>query len=267
MSFGNTPGHLNHWSKRSFSEAGRPPRRDRRAALAASVDDGARPRRRVTPEDRGSYGRGAALLSALIGVTGPAHVRVPLARRPRAGAGRLRHRRRALGGRVPDRVGDLPARGAAALAHPRGAAGAGAPGRGVAAGGRDDPGRARDPVRRRRAARARSDPGRALQRQCDVLLVPGRGGVVLCRELLRPRLPRRRAAVRPLRRAGADGVRVASGLRGAADRGSDQRTRRGRDRDRRRAAAEPLRRAVGAGAPRRARSGAGSRRPTPRSPR
>ncbi len=71
--FGNTPGHLNHWSKRSFATTARPPRRDRRAALALSVDDGPRPRRGVSAgrsEDAASYGRGAALLSALIGVTG-----------------------------------------------------------------------------------------------------------------------------------------------------------------------------------------------------
>ena len=40
---GNTPGHLNHWSKRSFVGAARAPRRGRRGALAVPVDDAACP--------------------------------------------------------------------------------------------------------------------------------------------------------------------------------------------------------------------------------
>ena len=40
---GNTPGHVNHWSKRAFVVAARPPRRGRRGALAVPVDDAARP--------------------------------------------------------------------------------------------------------------------------------------------------------------------------------------------------------------------------------
>ena len=83
---GNTPGHLNHWSKRSFarllarngetvelrspfpwtmalvrvpvgSASVKPPRADRS-------------REKGPPEGGMSYGRGATLLSALIGVTG-----------------------------------------------------------------------------------------------------------------------------------------------------------------------------------------------------
>ena len=40
---GNTPGHVNHWSKRSFVAAALAPRRGRRGALAVPVDDAARP--------------------------------------------------------------------------------------------------------------------------------------------------------------------------------------------------------------------------------
>ena len=35
---GNTPGHVNHWSKRSFTAAAGAPRRGRRGALAVPVD-------------------------------------------------------------------------------------------------------------------------------------------------------------------------------------------------------------------------------------
>ncbi len=40
---GNTPGHLNHWSRRSFIDAALAPRDGRRAALALPVDDAACP--------------------------------------------------------------------------------------------------------------------------------------------------------------------------------------------------------------------------------
>ena len=46
---GNTPGHLNHWSKRGFAVAAAPPRRGRRASLSVALDDGARPRWLATP--------------------------------------------------------------------------------------------------------------------------------------------------------------------------------------------------------------------------
>ncbi len=39
---GNTPGHLNHWSRRSFVRPARAPRDGRRGALALPVDDAAR---------------------------------------------------------------------------------------------------------------------------------------------------------------------------------------------------------------------------------
>ena len=41
---GNTPGHVNHWSRRAFVRAARAPRRGRRGAVAVSVDDAARAR-------------------------------------------------------------------------------------------------------------------------------------------------------------------------------------------------------------------------------
>ena len=40
---GNTPGHLNHWSKRAFVELLSPPRRGRGGPLAVPVDHAARP--------------------------------------------------------------------------------------------------------------------------------------------------------------------------------------------------------------------------------
>ena len=234
-----------------------------RAALAAALDDGARTRRLVSRagagESAASYGRGAALLSALIGVTGlltyafhsiAAHV---LGRR------RLRADRGAVGGGVPGRVDHLPPGGAAAVAHDRRAARARAAGRRRAAGRGHDPARPRGRVRGRRAAAARPDRGRPVLRRLDALLVPDRGGHVLRGELLRARVPGRGAALRALRRAGADGGLVARRVRGAAgDRRRRQRERR-RDRDRGRAAAEPVRGAVGARAARAADDGAGAR--------
>ncbi len=40
---GNTPGHVNHWSKRVVRGAALAPRRGRAGALAVPVDDAARP--------------------------------------------------------------------------------------------------------------------------------------------------------------------------------------------------------------------------------
>ena len=40
---GNTPGHLNHWSRRALRRAARAPRGGRRGALAVPVDDAPRP--------------------------------------------------------------------------------------------------------------------------------------------------------------------------------------------------------------------------------
>ena len=49
---GNTPGHLNHWSKRSFVQMLSAPRRGGRGPLAVPVDDVPRPRRRLTSRAR-----------------------------------------------------------------------------------------------------------------------------------------------------------------------------------------------------------------------
>ena len=68
---GNTPGHVNHWSKRSFVDVLSRHGDGRGGALALPLDDAARPAlvsRGAT--DRRGYGRGAALLSVGIGATG-----------------------------------------------------------------------------------------------------------------------------------------------------------------------------------------------------
>ena len=76
---GNTPGHLNHWSKRAFVELLVAPRRGRRGALAVPVDHAARPplsgvatrTNAAAREDATrSYGRGARILSVGIATTG-----------------------------------------------------------------------------------------------------------------------------------------------------------------------------------------------------
>ncbi len=66
---GNTPGHVNHWSKRSFVRLLLPARPGRAGALAVPVDDAARPSV-STGRAEGGYGRGAAVLSVGIAATG-----------------------------------------------------------------------------------------------------------------------------------------------------------------------------------------------------
>ena len=70
---GNTPGHVNHWSKRSFHRAARAARAGGRGDLAVPVDHAARPD--VVAEGgasggRSGYGRGASILSVGIATTG-----------------------------------------------------------------------------------------------------------------------------------------------------------------------------------------------------
>ena len=76
---GNTPGHLNHWSRRSFVRAALAPRRGGREPLAVSLDDAAcpplgsprrRPPARAEPAQARSYGSGARILSVGIACTG-----------------------------------------------------------------------------------------------------------------------------------------------------------------------------------------------------
>ena len=120
---GNTPGHVNHWSKRSFAsplsrhgEVGGP--------LAVPVDDAARAgpaarrcvrARRPHPLDRHRDHRAG-------------HVRVLRARQPQPQRGRLQGPLGPVVGAVPDHLDHLPAGRAAALAHDLVAPGAGARG-------------------------------------------------------------------------------------------------------------------------------------------
>ena len=98
--------------------AAAPPRRGRRGALAVPVDDAARPAlSRVRA--RSGYGRGARILSIGIALDRRRHVRVLLARLARARRRRLQADLAAVVGAVRDRLGDLPADRAAALAHDR----------------------------------------------------------------------------------------------------------------------------------------------------
>ena len=74
------------------------------------------------------------------------------------------------------------------------------------AGRLDDPARPRAALRGRRPGPARADPGRPAGRQRNALLGLLRRGPLLRRQLLRPRLPRRPAPLRPVH--GADPLRV-----------------------------------------------------------
>ena len=87
---GNTPGHLNHWSKRSFVALLSAPRRGRRGALAVPLDDAPRPPAWLAPPRpraaTGGYGRGARILSIGIASTGLFSFAVLRGRQPRARA-------------------------------------------------------------------------------------------------------------------------------------------------------------------------------------
>ena len=229
---GNTPGHVNHWSKRAFvsllsrygtvEEVRSPfpwtmllvrvgePCPPKAAASQVAATAGARP-----------------ILSVGIGITGLVTFALLLARQPRAAGGRVRRHRAAVVGDLHHRLGALPAGRAAAVAHDR------------------RPRRARRSraastcawrprsssalglaVRGRRAGAARADPGRPLRRLGDALLDPDRGRAGLRGELLRARLPGRPPPVRPLRRARADGVDLALPVRARRDRRRSPRARR-----------------------------------------
>ena len=136
---GNTPGHLNHWSKARLRRAAGAPRRGRGDPLAVPLDDAAGPRRlRCRPRDgraparrpavrtsrgrarrRQSYASGARILSIGIASTGIftfAYLATASHVLDQQAYGRDLA---VLGDHVRDPVGDLPADRAAALAHDR----------------------------------------------------------------------------------------------------------------------------------------------------
>ena len=67
---GNTPGHVNHWSKAAFTRLLRAARHGRRGALAVPVDHAARPGSSEHRAGGEAAGRGARLLSIGIASTG-----------------------------------------------------------------------------------------------------------------------------------------------------------------------------------------------------
>ena len=220
---GNTPGHVNHWSKRGFAAAARAPRRGARGPLAVPVDDGRScgcgdGRRSTDAPGRAlAAGRLRAAAEGLlrVGRADPVdrdrldrdlHVPVPGVREPRARSGLLQPDLAVLGDHVRDPVGDLPADRAAALAHDR-----------------------RPP--RARPARPSAAESRPLIQSSFALLFlvvgagaapPDRAGHVrrleralldprdrragVRRQLLRARVARRPPALRALRRAGVPGI-------------------------------------------------------------
>ena len=201
---GNTPGHVNHWSKRSFVSLLEPPRRGRRGALAVPVDDAARPALSARAGDSAPRpATAAAPASSRSGSrsTGRGHVRVLLGRLLRPRRRRLQADLAAVVGAVHHRLGDLPADRAAALAHDRRPPRARLRARPPAAHAADPAGGLRARVPRARARAARADPGRPVRRLRDAVLDPRRRGARLRGELLRARLARRPPVVRALRRA------------------------------------------------------------------
>ena len=119
---GNTPGHLNHWSRKAFVELLVAARHGRGDPLPVPVDHAARQRCDARPDtdQRSGYGAGAKILSIGIASTGVvtfAYFCVASLRAERRR--RLQGDLAAVVGAVRDRVGDLPADRAAALAHDR----------------------------------------------------------------------------------------------------------------------------------------------------
>ena len=230
---GNTPGHVNHWSKRALRRAAvaawrgrggtlsasRGPCCCRNVAVAVHAELAERGRggerqirlrpRRPDPVGRHRHDRRC-------------HVRVLRARQPLAERGRLQGHLGPVVGAVPDHLDHLPAGRAAALAHDRVAPGAGARGA-SAAGAADDPADRRDGLPGRGARVPRADRGGRVRRLGRAVLGARRRRARVRGELLRARLARRPPAVRPLRRPRAAGVGLALPVRA-----------RGRDRDRRR---------------------------------
>ena len=115
---GNTPGHVNHWSKRSFVRLLSRHGQVERGALAVPVDDAARPSV-STGRAEGGYGRGAAVLSVGIGATGLITYAYFALASHSLSRERLRRDHAAVVGGLHHRVGALPAGGAAAVAHDR----------------------------------------------------------------------------------------------------------------------------------------------------
>ena len=178
------------------------------------------------------------------------HLRVLLGRLARARRSRRVHGDlAAVVGAVRDRLGDLPADRAAAVAHDRRPPRAWPAHRSSAAHAAADPGRLRARVPGRRAGPQGPDPGRPVRRLRRAVLGARGRGAGLRRELLRARLAGRAPVVRPLRRARLHGGDDAAAVRG---RGADRdrvRADRGRDGHGRGAVRVADRRPVGVLAP------------------
>ena len=218
---GNTPGHLNHWSKRSFVTLLSRHGDVVAGALAVSVDHAACPPR-VAPSrlrhQRSGYGRGARVLSIGIATTGL----VTFAYFALAAHALTRRRVQAHLARLVDhvrrRVGDLPADRAAAVAHDRRPPRARPDRRPQPARRAAHPGGVRADVPRRRAGAARPAAERPLRRLGGAVLGARRRRPGLRGELLRARLPGRPPALRALRparlpRGGLAGLLRAGGRR------------------------------------------------------
>ena len=160
----------------------------------------------------------------------PGHVRVLQRRVARAErSGGLRADLAAVVGAVRDRVGDLPADRAAALAHDRRPPGARVRGQPPAAHADAHPGGVRAHVPGGRADLPGPDPERAVRRLRRAVLGAGRRGAGVRGELLRARLARRAPVVRALRRAGVHRGHGPAAVRGRGP-GRDRRGAvRGRD--------------------------------------
>ena len=245
---GNTPGHLNHWSRRSFTRAALALRGGGRDPLAVSLDDAAcpplgRPRGRRAPSRPAPTAAARAMLSIGIASTGLltlAYFSISSHVLERS----LRDARSTLLWSVMFVIISVIYRPIEQLLS-----------RTIAE--RRARGHAEHPLRvpmliqacfalpflvvalalHERARRPRLRPLRSALRR------PRRGHARLRRQLLRARLARRARVLRAVRRARADGVALAPVLRARGGGRHRQRPDRGRARDRRGAARLARRRA------------------------
>ena len=222
------------------------------AEPSASRPSGSAPRRssaeRKDGRPRGGavdYGKTAGFLSIGVGLTGAHHLPLLRDRLAHALQARLRPDRGAVVGRLHHRLDALPADRPAPLAPHLRAPGAAASRSASRCASRRRSSSGWRCLRGPRAGPARPDPGRPARGQRDPLLGLLLRGVRLRRQLLRPRLPRRARALRPVLGADPLGVDLPHHLRGAGRRRHPQRPERGGDRDRRRPLPQPARGPVG----------------------
>ena len=198
---GNTPGHLNHWSKRGFVALLSPPRRRRRRHARRSRGPCCSSVSERSEQPRSGYGRGARILSVGIATTGV--VTFAYFSLAAHALTEVEYKRISLLWAIMFVIASVIYRPIEQLLsrtiaerRARGHDGRPQPAHPAA-----HPGGVRARLPRRRARAARPAAGRPLRRLGGAVLGARRRRARLRGQLLRARLPRRPSALRALRRA------------------------------------------------------------------